>query len=56
MILSYIIVFLFLGLLFYGGVMVGIADCKRRFGIPKGADSKEYINVVEVENDGLDNA
>ena len=31
---------------FYGGILVGIADCKRRFGIPKkatGVDENGYI-------------
>lgn len=29
---------------FYGGIIIGIADCKRRFGIPKKA--------VSVNDDG----
>lgn len=31
---------------FYGGIILGMADCKRRFGIPKGAigvDDNGYI-------------
>lgn len=50
----YIIFVLLLIFAFYGGVCVGIADCKRRFKIPKGA--AEPTENSEVDTDGHDNA
>lgn len=42
------LIFAFAGLVitFYGGVIMGIADCKRQFGIPKGAVDGYYCTAT----------
>lgn len=32
---------------FYGGLVLGIADCKRRYSIPKGADPQKTAVVYD---------
>lgn len=42
----FLLCFLAIAFAFYGGIILGIADCKRRFGIPKqaiGVDDNGYI-------------
>lgn len=40
------LVFVGLVIAFYGGVIVGIADCKRQYGIPKGAVDGYYCTAT----------
>lgn len=44
----YIICGILVILAFYGGVITGIADCKRRFGIPKGV-TPEFLKRFHHE-------
>lgn len=47
-VLFWIVIVLLILFAFYGGIVLGITDCKRQYGIGKGVTPEEYDSWVNT--------